>query len=410
MPDFVGTRLHPPERPDGRSVHVPCSANRPHDEDETMKKILLALAGAAVALVTVVAPAGAANAATATTTISAKAASSTVVRGKTDAVTVTVRTGSKAATGAVYVYDGAKKVKTLTLKSGKATYTTAATAARGAHTFKFVHAKTKKSKTVSVTVKSKVAWSVKATATTYTRESTLPKINVTTTADGKAVNGTVYVREGSKTVATRATSGGKASVQVPASLAKGTHRLTVSFTTTTKYLVAPAALTLTFTTKSNVVVAGDGVYRVGSTIKPGLYVSKGNDFCYWERNSGLSGDFDDLIANDIGSGTRYVRIAAGDVAFTSDGCSPWYAASSTGSPATSISGDGQLRVGVDIAPGTYQTTTSTTGCYWERLSDATGSFDDMIANDYGDGVRLVQIQTTDAFVTFSDCGKWTKVG
>jgi hypothetical protein len=34
----------------------------------------------------------------------------------------------------------------------------------------------------------------------------------------------------------------------------------------------------------------------------------------------------------------------------------------------------------------------------------------MIANDYGDGVRLVQIQTTDAFVTFSDCGKWTKVG
>ncbi len=42
------------------------------------------------------------------------------------------------------------------------------------------------------------------------------------------------------------------------------------------------------------------------------------DSCYWERLSGLSGDFDDLIANDNANGSYYVTIDASDVAFTTD--------------------------------------------------------------------------------------------
>lgn len=70
---------------------------------------------------------------------------------------------------------------------------------------------------------------------------------------------------------------------------------------------------------------GTGHYLVGVDIAPGTYVSQGGDDCYWERQSGLSGDFDDIIANDfvIGSGRVYVTIAPSDVAFESQWCGTW---------------------------------------------------------------------------------------
>lgn len=66
--------------------------------------------------------------------------------------------------------------------------------------------------------------------------------------------------------------------------------------------------------------------------------------------------------------------------------------------------------GVDIAPGMYQTDSSLSDCYWERLSDVTGSLDDIIANDIGSGSRIVQIEPTDAFGQFARCGNWSKIG
>jgi hypothetical protein len=54
------------------------------------------------------------------------------------------------------------------------------------------------------------------------------------------------------------------------------------------------------------VLRGDGTYRVGTQIKPGLYKSTGSgSFCYWARLSGFSGDtLDDINANYFGSGTN----------------------------------------------------------------------------------------------------------
>ena len=69
---------------------------------------------------------------------------------------------------------------------------------------------------------------------------------------------------------------------------------------------------------------GGGVKIVGSDIQPGTYQSSDSSFCYWERLSGLSGEFDDIIVNDITTeGAAIVSIAPTDVAFSSDGCGTW---------------------------------------------------------------------------------------
>jgi hypothetical protein len=378
-----------------------------------MRKFMTFLAGAlALAVTLALVPASAATAATPTTTVSVKASSSTVTRGSSATLKVAVTTGTRAGNGYVYVYDGKTKVKSLALQSGKATYTLSKTIKRGVHKFTVVHVNSKASKSVYVTVKSKATWTVTPSTTTYTREVSTPTIAVAARVDGAALNGTVYLRESGRTIAKATTSNGKATVRVPASLAKGTHYLTVSFSTWTGYVIVPSSKTIKFVTKSLAVMAGEGTYVVGSQVQPGLYVSKGNTGgCYWARLSDATGDFDAILANDIGDGPRYMRIKDTDALVESSDCNDWYAAPSTGTPVSFVSGDGWYRVGVDLNPGLYQTVTPVDGdsCYWARLSDATGDFDDIIANDFGEGTRTVQVLDSDAFLEVSGCGKLTKI-
>lgn len=369
------------------------------------------LAGAlTLGLALAVLPSSPAAAAAPKTTVSVKASSSSVVRGAKATLKISVKTGSRAASGSVYVYDGSRKVKTLKLKAGKASYSIPKTAARGVHRFKVVHKSSKKSRSVNVTVKSRATWSVSASATTYTRETSTPTIAVVVKVDGTALNGTTYLREGARTLAAATTKSGKATLRVPATLTKGTHKLTVSFSTATKYVIPPPAKSITFTTRSLAVMAGDGTYVVGSQVQPGLYVSKGNtDFCYWERDSDFLGTIE---ANDIGTGTRYMRIKATDALVETSGCNDWYPAPSSGTPAASIAGDGWYRIGVDLVPGVYQTVSpvpSSDFCYWARRSDATGD-DDIIANDIGAGMRTFQVEATDAFLEVSGCGAIRRIG
>lgn len=67
----------------------------------------------------------------------------------------------------------------------------------------------------------------------------------------------------------------------------------------------------------------DGQYRVGIDIYPGIYHTNGGQTCYWERQSGLTGKFDDIIANEFGSGPQTVQILPSDVAFKSNRCGTW---------------------------------------------------------------------------------------
>jgi hypothetical protein len=70
-------------------------------------------------------------------------------------------------------------------------------------------------------------------------------------------------------------------------------------------------------------IPGDGVYLVGTEVAPGTYRAASPDDCYWERRSGLSGEFSDLITNGIGAGDATVTIKASDVAFSAQRCGTW---------------------------------------------------------------------------------------
>ena len=68
---------------------------------------------------------------------------------------------------------------------------------------------------------------------------------------------------------------------------------------------------------------GDGTWVVGEDIEPGVYRNNGGGWCYWERLSGLSGEFGDIIANGAPEGQAVVEISSSDAAFSSEGCGTW---------------------------------------------------------------------------------------
>lgn len=78
-------------------------------------------------------------------------------------------------------------------------------------------------------------------------------------------------------------------------------------------------------------IGGDGTFVLGEDIEAGQYrttVPQGSALCYWERLRGLSGDFDDIIANGVADpGDKLtVTLAADDRAFKTQGCGAWNAA------------------------------------------------------------------------------------
>lgn len=159
--------------------------------------------------------------------------------------------------------------------------------------------------------------------------------------------------------------------------------------------------------------AGEGTFQVGTQVPPGLYRSTSSDFGYWERLSGAGGTLDEILANDNVTGQAYVQIAPTDAYFRTTRMQRWVPVdpSVPGPQATSFAGDGTFMVGVDIAPGTYQTTAVDFG-YWARLSGASGTLDEIIANDNAPSGSqvIVTIQPTDRFFRTSRMGTWTKIG
>ncbi len=151
---------------------------------------------------------------------------------------------------------------------------------------------------------------------------------------------------------------------------------------------------------------GSGTHIVGTQIKAGRYVTvNASSYCYWERMSGFSGDFDEIIANEIGSGAHLVvDILPTDKGFKSNGCGTWVPYSPK--PAAKIT-DGDWVVNDEIAPGLWQSSDSK-DCYWARLRDFQGSLDSIITNELS--TNLVQIEPSDVGFTSSRCGTWTKVG
>ena len=148
-----------------------------------------------------------------------------------------------------------------------------------------------------------------------------------------------------------------------------------------------------------------GTYRVGADLAAGLYRGDGSTgtlgSCYWARLSGLSGEFDDLIANDNPEGQFFVEIMDTDAAFET-GCTIEPVPDSdltSAPPVVSSIAQGAYRIGIDIPAGLYRGDASNASygsCYWARLSGFSGEFDDLIANDNTEGQFFVEIMDTDA--------------
>jgi hypothetical protein len=167
----------------------------------------------------------------------------------------------------------------------------------------------------------------------------------------------------------------------------------------------PPASTTPPTTPPPLPGFAEGIHLVGSEIQPGRYIASGFGFCYWERLSGLSGENDDIVANDIPGERAIVAVLESDVAFNSYDCGRWTIYLPTVMVASFGSGD--WVVGQDIAPGRYAANGTGGNCYWERASGFTHSADEVITNDLQSGRAIVEIEPSDVRFTSRECGTWT---
>jgi hypothetical protein len=68
----------------------------------------------------------------------------------------------------------------------------------------------------------------------------------------------------------------------------------------------------------------DGYWQVGPEVAPGLWRnSDSSESCYWERLSGFSWEFSDIITNGLSTSIQTVRINPGDVGFHAWDCGTW---------------------------------------------------------------------------------------
>ena len=153
---------------------------------------------------------------------------------------------------------------------------------------------------------------------------------------------------------------------------------------------------------------GVGAHLVGEDIEPGIYMGQAGagilESCYWERLSGLSGEFSDLIANENSVGQFYVEVLAADVALSTD-CELVNLddVPSLGAFPTQLL-PGTFIVGRDIQSGIYSGEAGTgvlDSCYWARLSGLSGEFYDLIANENAQGRFYVEVMPTDFAVNFA---------
>jgi hypothetical protein len=158
---------------------------------------------------------------------------------------------------------------------------------------------------------------------------------------------------------------------------------------------------------------GSGRHLVNTDIVAARYFADPITGCYWERQKGLSGSINDVIANDFVSFNAaqiIVDILGSDVAFQTDSeCNTWF--QTPRHPAQGSIGMGTWLVGAQIGTGVYRSTVSA-GCYWERLRDFTGNLSGIIDNDFvsSGGSYVVEIRSGDiGFSTDDECGTWTRV-
>jgi hypothetical protein len=158
---------------------------------------------------------------------------------------------------------------------------------------------------------------------------------------------------------------------------------------------------------------GPGRHRIGETVQAGRYFSDPGSGCYWERQSGTSGNASDTTAfGFVGADAAQavVDIALTDAAFEANAaCGTW---SSQPRPhAAGTIAPGAWLVGTQLPPGTYRADAAA-GCYWERLRDFLGTTGSVIASELVETARPAFATLLPGDIGFSShpaCGTWIQI-
>lgn len=168
---------------------------------------------------------------------------------------------------------------------------------------------------------------------------------------------------------------------------------------------------------------GEGTYRVGTEIRPGLYrnVAPETGFfdgllgCNWERLSGFSGTEQEIIASNRVFLTPpppfdMVRILPTDKGFKSEDCGQWVEVQDSDqlAPSRTTFADGVFRITIDIEPGTYAADNPEDRCKYGFIH----SFDSGGLRTYEAGIEgriLLDIPADIAAIAVQDCGTWALV-
>lgn len=151
----------------------------------------------------------------------------------------------------------------------------------------------------------------------------------------------------------------------------------------------------------------DGFHTVGVEILPGKWRSSGTgDNCYWARLDANQ----NLLDNHFGraGGTVNIRSTDSEVEFSD--CGIWTYVEGEipvlQADAAAPKGDGFYTVGIEIAPGRWESTGSGDGCYWSRLDGNQSILD----NHFGNAGGSITIRASDYEVEFNSCGNWEYSG
>lgn len=163
---------------------------------------------------------------------------------------------------------------------------------------------------------------------------------------------------------------------------------------------------------------GDGVWFVGNggqdQIPAGIYSSPGGTDCLWGRLIGDGTQESDIVGLNSGVNRGFVQVLASDVLFYTESCGFWEAPTAapyTVHPNAIVESNQDHRIGIDMMPGTWQSTGSG-DCGWARVSSWVWDYPDfnnVIDSGFGAGPRTVTIAATDVGFESFDCGGWVKV-
>lgn len=160
---------------------------------------------------------------------------------------------------------------------------------------------------------------------------------------------------------------------------------------------------------------GDGTYRVGVDIAPGLYSVSDEQpsTCRWRRLSDFTWT-GGVVVESLASGRKIVDIAAEDIGFASSGCGLWELvdldALTVADPLPTRFSSGAHVVGTHIDPGTYVAVPRNDWrCRWSRVSGFSGQRMDAIASGFADTRWIVTIDADDLGFVSHGCGTWRRI-